>query len=328
MKGIKFLILLLLCMTILSACSNNEKKQSNTGGSTATAQPNVNDSGTAEPKLAAQANDKSDAAEDEDRLASSEESNLIQEALFNTMSVHSLSFSTKVEEITTFASQADSVNDSEHAIYSTYSGTIERDPARASFELKRDVMSYELQAENLEMVDEYEQFFVDYFDEESRYGISSYDEVWYKSDTTESFRTIERLEEIIEFYAEHSDNLSISDYEGKISLDLELTPEQFADHIQLLTYTLFNGEYEKFEYEHMYDIMPELLEYNYTSLILDDSNHVAGYFVSFGSKTMDGAEDDRYTFFMMVSFTDLNEATAVVIPDEVVQGAVVSESFE
>jgi hypothetical protein len=259
---------------------------------------------------------------------------LLEEAMTNTQAMHGLNFYTSTEDIMNYSSYEDSNTIMEHFFKNTYEGTMNRNPTEAYIHETHTYTSLQINEDaSTDILEEYSKYFTTHASKDSNiYTYFSEDDKWYKKVPTSEFRTIEHLEELIDFFMSDPNKLSISDQETQFdhhkSIDLTLSKEEFVNHIELLSHTFFNGVYDDDSmYEYASDLLPEDIDYYYTSLVLDDSNNVINLFVSYGSISDDDTDSGESSFFMLTTFTDHNEVDPVIIPEEVINNATVMETW-
>ncbi|CAH1205499.1 hypothetical protein PAECIP111893_02360 [Paenibacillus plantiphilus] len=339
MKKMKVSVVVLCCFMIVSACTND-----NAALQAPSTSPNIDQTApsatpsTGQSISSPKGNNKNetevgDIAENKaeaEEMTGQPAFQLLEEALINTISTESVMFHTSVtNEITTSQSaNEDEATELNQQYKYEFEGTMMREPDHTYIRTTINNLTYESKSDDpfyTNILDEYERTDDNYvLGDELLSHSNEGEDVWLKTTLGEAIQTIEYMEQLIAFFMRYPDQLSLSEHEGKTSIDLTLSKEQFANDVAILSSTIYNGTFEQEKYRNMLEISPQELQYQYVSILLDDTNHVSGYFVSYG---MDDTEGMRVSNLMMVDFTAHNAAAPITIPEGLVENARVTEAY-
>jgi len=228
----------------------------------------------------------------------------------------------------------------ESMTYTNDYGDMQRDPALVSLNGTMGYTEYQKNGENYDVVDEHSTGYTYYYSKDlGQFYNFEGDDSWHQSVLPDDFKTVGHIEDLISFFLQFPDQLSVttesyeSGFDGsdeteileyrRINLDFSLN--QFTENTVFLTKNFFSGNhFPDAELDSPYTIVsPELTNYS-VSIILDEQNRVNEFYVFYETEDFDKT---MYTHFntMSVSFFYDQEflPIEIVIPDEVITNAIV-----
>lgn len=156
---------------------------------------------------------------------------------------------------------------------------------------------------------------------------------WFKYPISDSFKTAEHLEELIDLFLRHPEQLVIIDAfnEGNNTdaaiIQYQLTNEQFVELSNDFRLGFFTGNYDVSDIE--IDIPnADTMDGLYLEISVDKDFNILGYSVSYTDKLVTDETSNPYDYYyysLHVYFFSPNEEFIGEMPDEVRQTAVVDE---
>lgn len=232
--------------------------------------------------------------------------------------------------------------------YSTYEGTMQRNPKLAYITKSIDNSSGTLVNGYKDQYDESSRLAytnTEYFDPElgwfSVSGDYSYGGV-VESDEQEqahiahydidaSFKTLEHIDRFMQLFMSYPDQLSIyKESHEDVALDnwiieLKLTNEQYFEHFNMLEYNLFTGSYFDVDSNELYFVESEKLRDLYLTLMFDPSYNLVQLTVNHTYNALedyvDANRNDYFTTIYYAFFSDYNLPYTHTIPESVILNA-------
>ena len=328
MNGLKSMVFMFLII-VLVACSNSEKTLPvETATPIVSSKQEKTDNTTSENTSEIKDEEKE---EFDESLLSNPTFNLLQETMTNLISSESLKFSSDITNTTFFVQEeGEEVNHHYYESPNSYVGELTREGAYVELTGSNSYSIGENGSPFLTLQDWLEyttQFYLD--PSLGNYAYQVEDDTWYFEPLSDEFKTIENIEDIVNFFLAHLELVTYEeitdpddfDY-GKYLLRLELPTKLFDEHFDLLTQTFFNGHFDR-----GYRLNMEYVEnVNYTNhylgLIINSDHTLSSYFVSYNTTLDYGNEDDYYSFFMRTEFYDYNLAEFIPVPEEAIANAI------
>ncbi|MCP1144811.1 hypothetical protein [Lysinibacillus endophyticus] len=290
--------------------------------------------------------------QDKVRTNAEEAMEFLQKAVEKTSNLETVSFSSFVYKTAYLNNLLEPELSSFYEYNDTYEGMMQRSPKYATLTTSISQTSGSLVYGEIGEYDDSTSIYstsTEYFDPElgwysvsgdySYGGVPVMEEEPYIShnDLDESFKTLEHIDAFMELFMSYPEQLSlyketVGDIGGEFELDnwiveLQLTQEQYREHLNMLDMNLFTGSYFESELNELYFVETEDLRDLYLALTFDTAYNLVQLTVF---HTYNGLEDyvepemRRNDYFInryFVYFSDYNVPYAQRIPEEVILNA-------
>lgn len=325
MKSSVKILTMVLCFTLMTACTVELETDSTNSTSTNTTSANATSNTkqeTAEKEIA----EKSNLSEEQQQLVAS-----LEAALAFTKQQDMVYFS-HYNNVETYNNDGSSSS----YYYNDYAD-MQRQPAIVSLNGSRGSVDYVKNGDNFETENEFSTSYQYYYSKEhGQFYNYEGEENWHRDTLTDDFKTVEHIEDLISFFLQFPDQLSltIEPLEGGFEeldqnetvefrrVNLDFSMNQFVEHTVFLTKNFFTGNHDPIYASSPYDIVsPDLNNYS-VSLLLDDQNRVNELYVSYETQDYDKTEYTQYYTLSVSFFYDKDMLPVeITIPDEVLNNA-------
>ena len=324
----KGIILVLLSLMFLSACTSNDAKQPEstvTPLATSVATPAIT------PKPTEVVEEISQLSKEQQAIVSA-----LEEALENAKVTNNLQFYSSSQSQWYSKSYDGLDTPLLDLYYSNYFGNVQRDTGNGLVEIYSSQTTYDITDEyNHVLIDDFEIVYDYYLSKDLGLFYSERDENnWFNGDLPDDFKTVGHLEELILFFLQYPEFITINEFiiEGDTPEDgeyreliLNLPTEELVSNYSLFSENFFTGTFaNEYEDQTFYFVSPEL-NYYYLSLTLDDKNRISSFFLDLETTQLES--DDKYlvTDSMYFSYDDSVDIPVITIPKEVIRIAAENE---
>ncbi len=210
MKRIPMFFVFILGLALMSACTSNETNSQVNADWSNTPQTTHNEKSSSNHSTATP---NSNNASDE-QTGNSDTLVMLQEALNFIRAVDRLNYNTNSSSIYNYLSYDDPSVRIVDGYYGTEDGTMNRNPSQAHIRGHTLSITTEEHEHVSDTVDERHSFF-DYYLSKDLGLYYHYDDVgnWFREDLSDEFRTIEHIEEMLQFFMSYPEQLSVSESE-------------------------------------------------------------------------------------------------------------------